>query len=66
MLLGQIYLTLGDGTAALKELERSYQYNYAVNKVLPLLTRAYILTDSDVDVLALSTAAKKLSTQEQS
>ena len=65
-LLGQIYLTLGDGTAAVKELERSYQYNYAVNKVLPLLTRAYILTDSDVDVLALSTAAKKLSTEEQS
>ncbi|PKG81593.1 PEP-CTERM system TPR-repeat protein PrsT [Colwellia sp. 75C3] len=65
-LLGQIYLNLGDGAAAVKELERAHQYNYAVNKVLPLLARAYILTDSDVDLLALSTAAKKLAAEEHS
>lgn len=65
-LLGQIYLNLGDGTAAVKELERSHQNNYAVNKVLPLLARAYILTDSDADVLALSTAAKDLVAEEKS
>ena len=65
-LLGQIYLNLGDGAAAVKELERSHQYNYAVNKVLPLLARAYTLTDSDVDLLALSTAAKELAAEEHS
>ncbi|PKI17788.1 XrtA/PEP-CTERM system TPR-repeat protein PrsT [Colwellia sp. 12G3] len=65
-LLGQIYLNLGDGAAAVKELERSNQYNYASNKVLPLLARAYILTDSDADVLALSTAATELAAEEQS
>jgi putative PEP-CTERM system TPR-repeat lipoprotein len=64
-LLGQIYLNLGDGAAAVKELERSQQYAYAVNKVLPLLARAYILTNSDADVLALSTAAKDLVAEEQ-
>jgi putative PEP-CTERM system TPR-repeat lipoprotein len=65
-LLGQTYLNVGDGAAAVKELERSHQYNYSANKVLPLLARAYILTDSDVDVLALSTAAKGLAVEEQS
>lgn len=65
-LLGQTYLNLGDGAAAVKELERAHQYNYAANKVLPLLARAYILTDSDIDVLALSDAATKLVGEEQS
>lgn len=65
-LLGRIYLNLGDGAAAVKELERAHQFNYAVNKVLPLLARAYILTDSDVDVLALSEAATELANEEKS
>ncbi|TYK66525.1 XrtA/PEP-CTERM system TPR-repeat protein PrsT [Colwellia echini] len=65
-LLGQIYLNLGDGAAALKELERAQQYNYMANKVLPLLARAYVLTESDADVLALSEAASVLASDEQS
>jgi len=65
-LLGQIYLSLGDGAAAVKELERANQFNYAANKVLPLLARAYILTDSDIDVLDLSEAASKLANEERS
>ena len=64
--LGQIYLDLGHGAAAVKELERAKQYNYEINKVIPLLARAYIITGSDVDVLALSDVASKLSNEEQS
>lgn len=65
-LLGQIYLNLGDGLAAVKELERARRSKYSENKVLPLLARAYILTDNNSDVLALSTASKSLSVEAQS
>jgi len=65
-LLGQVYLNLGDGLAAVKELERAQSLKYPSNKVLPLLARAYILTDSDSDVIALSTAAKELATEARS
>lgn len=65
-LLGKVYLNLGDGPAASKELERAHSLKYAGNKVIPLLARAYILTDSDDDVLSLSTEANKLSQEEQS
>ena len=65
-ILGKIYLDLGDGLAAVKELERAHQFNYAANKVVPLLARAYTLTDSDADVLALSDEAEKLANEEQS
>ncbi|WP_019029187.1 XrtA/PEP-CTERM system TPR-repeat protein PrsT [Colwellia piezophila] len=65
-LLGQIYLNLGDGVLAVKELERAQQLKYADNKVLPLLARAYILTDSDAEVLALSESASELANEEQS
>ncbi|MCP4986265.1 MAG: PEP-CTERM system TPR-repeat protein PrsT [Colwellia sp.] len=65
-LLGQVYLSLGDGLSAVKELERAQSLNYAENKVLPLLARAYILTDSDSDVLALSTSSSGLASEERS
>lgn len=65
-LLGQIYLNLGDGLGAVKELERAYSLKYPNNKVLPILARAYILTESDSDVIALSTAAKELAAEERS
>jgi len=65
-LLGQTYLSLGDGLAAVKELERAKSLKYPDNKVLPLLARAYILTDSDSDVIALSTVAKELAAGERS
>ncbi|KGJ97329.1 XrtA/PEP-CTERM system TPR-repeat protein PrsT [Colwellia psychrerythraea] len=65
-LLGRTYLNLGDGVSAVKELERAHQLDYAANKVIPLLARAYTLTDSDADVLALSDKAAKLANEEQS
>ena len=65
-LLGQIYLNLGDGVAAVKELERAHSLKYVDSKVLPLLARAYILTDSDADVLALSEVAAKLEDEARS
>ncbi len=65
-LLGQIYLGLGDGLAAAKELERARTSNYVNDNLLPLLARAYILTDDNSDVLALSTASKALSADAQS
>ncbi|MBU2871214.1 XrtA/PEP-CTERM system TPR-repeat protein PrsT [Colwellia sp. E2M01] len=65
-LLGQIYLNLGEGAAAAKELERAHQFNYTANKVLPLLARAYLLTESDADVLALSDISISLANAERS
>lgn len=65
-LLGETYLHLGDGLAATKELERAQKLKFSQNKVLPLLARAYILTDSNSDVLALSADSKKLPAEQQS
>ena len=52
--------------AATKELERAQKLKFSQNKVLPLLARAYILTDSNSDVLALSADSKKLPAEQQS
>jgi putative PEP-CTERM system TPR-repeat lipoprotein len=65
-LLGQTYLNLGDGLAATKEFERARKLKFANGKLLPLLARAYILTDSNADVLALSTDSKTLAAEQQS
>jgi tetratricopeptide (TPR) repeat protein len=65
-LLGQTYLSLGDGPAATKELERAKKLKITNNKLLPLLARAYILTDSNADVLALSADSKVLAAEQQS
>ena len=65
-LLGEIYLNQGDGAAAVKELEHAFEFNYEMNKVLPLLARAYILTESDADVIALTETAGSLSPKEYS
>ena len=59
-LLGQSYLNQGNGVDAVKELERAKELKYTNEKLLPLLARAYILTDSDDDVIALTEAAKSL------
>jgi putative PEP-CTERM system TPR-repeat lipoprotein len=60
-LLGQLYLGAGDAENAVKELERANTLKYDLDKVLPLLARAYILTESDDDVLALEMHEKSLS-----
>jgi putative PEP-CTERM system TPR-repeat lipoprotein len=65
-LLGQTYLNLGDGLAATKEFERARKLKFADSKLLPLLARAYILTDSNADVLALSADSKTLAAEQQS
>ncbi|MCJ8321777.1 MAG: PEP-CTERM system TPR-repeat protein PrsT [Colwellia sp.] len=59
-LLGQLYLSQGRGAEAVKELERSKKFKYSPSKVVPLLARAYILTDADDDVIALSKEADTL------
>jgi len=59
-LLGQLYLNQGNAVDAVKELERAKELKYTNDKVLPLLARAYILTDGDDDVIALTEAAKNL------
>jgi putative PEP-CTERM system TPR-repeat lipoprotein len=60
-LLGRLYLSDGDAENAVKELERANKLKYDIDKVLPLLARAYILTESDEDVLALEIHEKSLS-----
>ena len=59
-LLGKIYLEQGDALAAVKELERATKLKYANDLLVPLLARAYILTDADDDVIALSDSAQNL------
>ncbi len=59
-LLGRLYLASGDGYSAEKELERALELNYDVNKVLPLLARSYMVTESDDDILSLSKRAESL------
>jgi putative PEP-CTERM system TPR-repeat lipoprotein len=62
-LLGQTYLNQGNGVDAVKELERAQELKYKHELVIPLLARAYILTNSDDDVIALTEAAKNLKTE---
>ncbi|PCH94506.1 MAG: PEP-CTERM system TPR-repeat protein PrsT [Gammaproteobacteria bacterium] len=61
-LLGQLYLQVGDAENAAKELERANKFKYDINKLLPLLARAYMLTESDEDILSLTVQEKLLST----
>jgi putative PEP-CTERM system TPR-repeat lipoprotein len=60
-LLGQLYLSNGDAENAAKELERANQLKFSTDKVLPLLARAYMLTEYDEDVLSLSVQENLLS-----
>ncbi|WP_114327653.1 XrtA/PEP-CTERM system TPR-repeat protein PrsT [Candidatus Colwellia aromaticivorans] len=59
-LLGKIYLNQGNGTDAVKELERARKSKHINKHLIPLLARAYLLTDSDDEVIALSDDAKSL------
>lgn len=60
-LLGRLYLSSGDGFSAEKELDRALQLQYDASKVVPLLARAYMLTESDDDILSLETEAESIS-----
>jgi putative PEP-CTERM system TPR-repeat lipoprotein len=59
-LLGRLYLSSGDGYGAEKELERALMLKYDANNVLPLLARAYMLTESDDDIFSLEQEAESL------
>ena len=59
-LLGRLYLESGDGYSAEKELERALELKYDTNKALPLLARAYMLTESDDDIFSLDKEAATL------
>jgi len=65
-LLGHLYLASGDAENAIKELERANTAKYNAEKVVPLLARAYMLTEADDDILALSLQAKSLTAEAQS
>ena len=62
-LLGQAYLNQGNGVDAAKELERAQKLKYKNELLIPLLARAYILTNSDDDVISLTDVAKNLKTE---
>lgn len=61
-LLGQLYLSDGDAENAIKELERAHKLKFNVDKVIPLLARAYMLAEYDEDILSLASQEKLLST----
>tara|TARA_R110001583_G_scaffold14826_1_gene61701 strand:- start:630 stop:3377 length:2748 start_codon:yes stop_codon:yes gene_type:complete len=61
-LLGQLYLTEGDAIKAIKELERAHKLKFNVDKVIPLLARAYMLEEYDEDIILLASQEKLLST----
>lgn len=65
-LLGQVYLNLGDGVAAEKELSRAKSLGYQGKELIPLLARAFILTEADDDVIALSEQASALDNEQHS
>lgn len=60
-LLGQLYLNDGDAENAAKELNRANQLKFTIDKVLPLLARAYMLMEYDEDILSLTEQEKLLS-----
>ena len=64
-MLGKLYLSNGRGTEAVKELERANSLQYEKNKVVPLLARAYFLTESDDDTLGLAAEVLNLSDEAQ-
>jgi putative PEP-CTERM system TPR-repeat lipoprotein len=59
-LLGKLYLQQGSAFEATKELEKAHKLEYSNSKVVPLLARAYLMTNSDEDVIALNEQALKL------
>lgn len=53
LLLGQVYLKIGDGYSAVKELERASSLSNKPSDVAPILARAYFLTDSFQEIVEL-------------
>jgi putative PEP-CTERM system TPR-repeat lipoprotein len=57
---GRLYLSQGSGLNAVKELEKAQSLKYNEGKLLPLLARAYLISDDFEGVLELSEKAEKL------
>ncbi|WP_448212677.1 XrtA/PEP-CTERM system TPR-repeat protein PrsT [Colwellia sp. MEBiC06753] len=53
-LLGQLYLSQGNGLNAVKELEKARGAKYDANQTLPLLARAYLLAEDYVAISDLN------------
>lgn len=60
-LLGEIYLSSGNGLSAEKELSKAYELGYDKKPLLPKLARAYALTEQDQEILALAAHQELLS-----
>lgn len=59
-LFGRLYLASGDSFSAEKELEQALELGYNANKTLPLLARAYMISESDEETLSLEKEAEFL------
>ncbi|WP_448565167.1 XrtA/PEP-CTERM system TPR-repeat protein PrsT [Thalassotalea ganghwensis] len=51
--LGHAHLGVGNGLDAVKELEKAQQFKSPKAKVLPLLARAYLITNDNLAILSL-------------
>ena len=54
-------MSSGDAEQAIKELERANKLKFNVDKVIPLLARAYMLAEYDEDILLLASQEALLS-----
>jgi len=59
--LGRVYLDAGDGVNAVKELEKARSLKYPDDKLIPLLARAYLISNADVELLDLEKSVSTLS-----
>ncbi|MBO9490497.1 PEP-CTERM system TPR-repeat protein PrsT [Endozoicomonas sp. G2_1] len=58
LMLGQAYLGQGDGLSAVKELEKVRQLDKQKYTALPLLARAYLISDNFQEILELKNTEK--------
>lgn len=63
--IGKLYLMQGDGLSAVKELEKAKELKYLPNKLIPLLARAYLISEDYDGVLGLSENSEKLANEEK-
>ncbi|WP_440874863.1 XrtA/PEP-CTERM system TPR-repeat protein PrsT [Thalassotalea sp. PLHSN55] len=64
-LLGKLYLSLGNADSAAKELERALKLKYKIAETVPLLARAYMLIESDAEILTLEKHATDIAISER-
>lgn len=62
---GQFYLSRGENLGAIKELEKGQSLKYEGRGLIAALARAYLVSDQNESVLALSEAAENLTAEEK-